>query len=96
MSVSQTELLSNLTDLILKTKDKVQKNTLRQQHKELSKLIEEVLNKEIAEDTAAYEKLTKTINLANTNIETAIKDNEKIVATINTITSLISVAKQFV
>jgi signal transduction histidine kinase len=91
-----SEMLANLSDLIIKEKDPEQKATLRKLHKDLSKKLKKLIDKNIEDDSGEYALAIKGLEKANSSLKNSLKDIKNISETINALTEVVNIVGELV
>ncbi|MCB1141915.1 MAG: hypothetical protein H7A24_05305 [Leptospiraceae bacterium] len=91
--ITVSDLLENLTNLILNEKNKETKKKLREQHAELSISLQKIAEENIKSDNKEYELALNKLEVANKKIQMAMERSEKIENTIVSISEVLEVIR---
>jgi hypothetical protein len=92
---SYSELLNNLTDLILQEKNRNRKVELRHLHRELSDKMQGLVDKNIESDNEKYQVLLTRLEEANLNLQKALKKSQQIEETFVVLNSFLEFVREF-
>ncbi|MCB1193205.1 MAG: hypothetical protein H7A23_15360 [Leptospiraceae bacterium] len=88
---SYSEMMSQLTELVLKTKDREAKKVLRDKHKEMRIKLKKIIDLDIEKSTKEYEKLMNSLEKVNHSIHESLKDVNRVNDTINFLTQSLNI-----
>ena len=83
-------MIADLTDLILVTKDPNKKEKLRQQHRKLTRKLQDLIDKTVPTDTDEYQKATAAVAEGNKAVKKAIEDTSQAADAISKTAKVIS------
>lgn len=91
IEISYSEMMSELTELILKTRDRNAKKILREKHKELRIQLKKIIDADVAKSTKEYERLMTSLDEVNQSIQDSLKDINKVNDTIHFLTQSLNI-----
>lgn len=92
---SYSDMLNNLTDLILREKNRERKAELRKTHRELTDALQILVAKNINEDNKKYKVILASLEEANKSLQATLSNSKKVEDTLVTLTNVLGVIKEF-